>query len=365
MLCNSCSVRLGRTDGNYVQAESCEACLGLSAKFDYYVSIAAEALSGYESSSFWLGAYIPKRIIDSDAKLSSGKTGIRKALEIYVGEALQNATGKVATPEMPDIRIILDTINERVSLDVSSVFFYGRYIKKARGIPQSKWLCKKCRGRGCSNCGFTGRMYPTSVEEEIARPLIEMCSGAGSKLHALGREDIDVRMLGNGRPFAIEIISPKRRFIDLAAASRDIASSGNVEAIGLRPSSDAEALKVDTAVALKRYDALIASDSDVDADSLNRISDMSQIELEQRIPERVSRRRSDLVRIRTVSSIRFYDIKEGKFRMELQAEHGTYIKEFVNGDNGRTRPSLSQLLGISCSVLELDVTGVEFESLPD
>jgi tRNA pseudouridine synthase 10 len=34
----------------------------------------------------------------------------------------------------------------------------------------------------------------------------------GSKiayLHAAGREDIDVRMLGQGRPFIIEFVNPK------------------------------------------------------------------------------------------------------------------------------------------------------------
>ena len=28
------------------------------------------------------------------------------------------------------------------------------------------------------------------------------------KFHSGGREDIDVRMLGNGRPFAIELVDP-------------------------------------------------------------------------------------------------------------------------------------------------------------
>lgn len=29
------------------------------------------------------------------------------------------------------------------------------------------------------------------------------------KFHSGGREDIDVRMLGNGRPFLIELINPE------------------------------------------------------------------------------------------------------------------------------------------------------------
>jgi tRNA pseudouridine synthase 10 len=32
-----------------------------------------------------------------------------------------------------------------------------------------------------------------------------------SKFISSGREDADVRMLGNGRPFVVEILNPKRR----------------------------------------------------------------------------------------------------------------------------------------------------------
>lgn len=51
--------------------------------------------------------------------------------------------------------------------------------------------------------------------------------------------------------------------------------------------------------------------------------------------------------------------------METQA--GTYVKEFVHGDFGRTRPSLSDLLGVKCGevdILELDVEGVDMEWPP-
>ena len=32
------------------------------------------------------------------------------------------------------------------------------------------------------------------------------------KFHTGGREDIDVRMLGNGRPFVLEILDPKKSY---------------------------------------------------------------------------------------------------------------------------------------------------------
>ncbi len=58
-------------------------------------------------------------------------------------------------------------------------------------------------------------MYPESVEELSSKPLLEATQGEEVFFHASGREDIDARMLGSGRPFVIEISKPKKRFIDL------------------------------------------------------------------------------------------------------------------------------------------------------
>lgn len=45
------------------------------------------------------------------------------------------------------------------------------------------------------------------------------------------------------------------------------------------------------------------------------------------------------------------------FKINLKTEAGTYIKEFVHGDFGRTQPNLSAILGdIPIDVLALDVT---------
>ena len=59
-------------------------------------------------------------------------------------------------------------------------------------------------------------------------------------------------------------------------------------------------------------------------------------------------------------------IVNNDFRVETQA--GTYVKEFVNGDFGRTRPSVANLLGFELadgvSILELDVTHVDLSWPP-
>ncbi len=54
--------------------------------------------------------------------------------------------------------------------------------------------------------------------------------------------------------------------------------------------------------------------------------------------------------IRTIESI-----GEMQVRVEVRAEHGTYIKEWVSGDEGRTTPCLGDLLGVGGKCVQLDV----------
>lgn len=52
--------------------------------------------------------------------------------------------------------------------------------------------------------------------------------------------------------------------------------------------------------------------------------------------------------------------------MRIRAEAGTYIKEFVHGDLGRTKPSLGDRWaeGVHAEILALDVLEVDLEWPP-
>jgi hypothetical protein len=43
------------------------------------------------------------------------------------------------------------------------------------------------------------------------------------------------------------------------------------------------------------------------------------------------------------------------FYLNMSTQAGVYIKEFVHGDHGRTRPSVGELLGCRTDILQLDV----------
>jgi hypothetical protein len=86
----------------------------------------------------------------------------------------------------------IEPVNENILLK-------GNYLKYSREIGQTPW----------SHAGV--KICFTSVQEEMSKTLNKIFEAPESILHAGGREDRDVRMLGSGRPFIIEIVNPKKR----------------------------------------------------------------------------------------------------------------------------------------------------------
>ena len=75
----------------------------------------------------------------------------------------------------------------------------------------------------------------------------------------------------------------------------------------------------------------------------------------QRTPTRVAHRRADRVRTRRIVSATVVEGGEGRFTLDIRTEAGTYVKEWVEGDGGRTDPSLAQLVETPLRVEYLDV----------
>ena len=91
---------------------------------------------------------------------------------------------------------------------------------------------------------------------------------------------------------------------------------------------------------------------------VSKISELNGVELNQRTPKRVSHRRADKIRKRKIVEI--YEIKVigDLVEFKLRAQSGTYIKEMVTSDSGRTTPSIAELLDLKCEVEWLDVLDI-------
>ncbi len=75
----------------------------------------------------------------------------------------------------------------------------------------------------------------------------------------------------------------------------------------------------------------------------------------QQTPARVAHRRADKARERWIEITSVERRADLVLHVVMRTEHGTYVKEAVNGEGGATRPSLAELLGVPCRCAELDV----------
>ncbi len=333
-------------DCNPVREADCELCGGIFDNIDRYAEMCLKASEEYEYDSFLVGAVIDDEILDKEKEIMNPLTEpLKSELTRELGKRIQELTNKDVEFSRPDITFIVDTIFERVELEVRSTHIYGRYWKFSRDLLQNRYLCKRCKGMGCEYCR-------SSIEGIIGERMKELSCAEDYRFHGAGREDIDVRMLGNGRPFILELLRPKNRKFDLPEEIR----GSELRASELRFADRKEVAILKSARFPKRYRAEISMEKVKPYQKVNKeIISLKGVNIQQRTPIRVSHSRSDIVRKRRILNIEVCGFQDNKLILEIEAESGTYIKEFVNGDSGRTRPSISELLGVKCKVQNLDV----------
>ncbi|MBN1133911.1 MAG: tRNA pseudouridine(54/55) synthase Pus10, partial [Methanosarcinaceae archaeon] len=216
--------------------EKCWVCGGLFGKLDDFSERAISALGSIEYSTFLVGTKM-SGLLSENEEIIWAESGaihaeqLKSELNREVGKLIAAKTQKEVEFKNPDILVTLDLTKEEVSIQVRSIYIFGRYRKLIRGIPQTRWPCRSCSGKGCEKCNFTGKQYPESVDELIRDSVIKAAQCADTKFHGAGREDIDALMLGSGRPFVVEAVNPLRRSIDLKKLEQDINDSavGKVE----------------------------------------------------------------------------------------------------------------------------------------
>jgi tRNA pseudouridine synthase 10 len=289
---------------------------------------------------------------------------IRMELNREIGKILEERLGKEVNFEQPTITAVIDTAFDVVNLQTSSLFIYGRYKKYGRDIPQTKWFCRVCLGKGCRRCNYTGKMYETSVEEIVAKPFLEKTQGTDDSFHGCGREDIDVRMLGNGRPFVLEIKNPKVRNLDLSGLEKVINTHNKekIEVSNLRPSNKDEMIRLKSAEFRKVYCVVFNGEKPINKEKLKKaVQTLRDRTISQFTPSRVAHRRANAVREKKIYNCNIESVEDTIATLILEAESGTYIKELITGDDGKTRPNISEMIDVPCQVLELDVIEIKGE----
>ncbi|KAJ1490712.1 hypothetical protein T484DRAFT_1934619 [Baffinella frigidus] len=264
-----------------------------------------------------------------------------------------------------------------IKVEREPIFVGGHYCKYSREVSQSPW------NEAHGDIG-------DSVQSLILKELGPHFNAGECKFMGSGREDVDVRMLGEGRPFYIELVDAKTLPSNPhlpppapeAAASRPGATPGEGKERGVYTQIEAainastsliqvnrvravgrsyiQLIKSSGETKRKFYRALVWTSKEVSPARIAEINAMATpFPIDQDTPVRVLHRRSLATRVRHIHSIKCTVVNPRFLLLDLQTEAGTYVKEFVHGDLGRTRPSLGSLLHCDADILQLDVDQVE------
>ncbi len=338
--------------GSEPQIRGCALCgdrLG-----DFLVDVSKRAsgeLSSRGISRFAIGVRVSsdvKRVEEDLIRISGSPYYERLKSEIgrELGKMIESLSGVEADPRDPEAFVIVGFPEGSINIEVRSMLVKVRYRKKWRGIRQS-------RARGKKRFSI----------EEAASGILELVGGSGVILHAAGREDIDARMLGPGRPAIVEVKAPRKRTVDLVDVERALNRFRDLvefEAEGFARRSEVKRYKMGSAASSKIYRALVLVERSVSEKDLEALEKrLRGAEVRQRTPTRTIHRRPDIERIKKIHDIRCTKIAENLIECLVKTSGGLYVKELVSGDKGRTRPSFTELLGAEARCIELDVVSVE------
>uniref|UniRef100_A0A1B0DJ26 tRNA pseudouridine(55) synthase n=1 Tax=Phlebotomus papatasi TaxID=29031 RepID=A0A1B0DJ26_PHLPP len=256
-----------------------------------------------------------------------------------------------------------------VSIVGPTVFFAGRYQKLSRELSQTPWILND------------ERMVLHSVQETIMEQLqkTDFCSTNRTlygkqgqvKFSASGREDVDVRCLGRGRPFVIEVSDCRvsKLYPNWAAQiESQIAKSGTVAVRDLQTVDRGQLVHIKEGEENKRkmYRALCLLEFPADVSVLHKLNIVTEFTVDQLTPIRVLHRRPLIKRPRVIYSVktRLSTDHNRLLVIDIQTQAGTYVKELVHGEFGRTVPSLASIIGQKIDILALDVMDIDIDWPP-
>ncbi|MCW4052629.1 MAG: tRNA pseudouridine(54/55) synthase Pus10 [Candidatus Bathyarchaeota archaeon] len=348
-------------------SQSCSLCKGTFEEVKALAQKVLENLRGFEYKTFLVGVELPLEVAEQEDEFKARFSvthgeSMKNQFSRDIGKQLCKITEKQVDFAKPEVVAILNPFSELIRLQINPLYVSGRYKKLVRGIPQSRWLCGVCSGEGCEKCGGSGRLYEDSIEELIGIPMMDVTEGVDIALHGAGREDVDARMLGSGRPFVLEIKEPRKRFFDLEQLEEKIndEAKGKVKVHKLKFADKDTVREYKKAEkAEKIYRTIVEFGRNVTDEELEKVeTTLSNSKISQQTPTRVLHRRANLVREKYIYEAKTKRMSQNRAEIRIHCQGGLYIKELVTGDDGRTKTSVASILGIKATPLQLDVLSV-------
>ena len=139
-------------------------------------------------------------------------------------------------------------------------------------------------------------------------------------------------------------------------------TKNKIEISNLRFSDKKEIERIKSAKYLKTYHVVIEGEKSLKKEKLKEVAQILQGKtIQQLTPTRVAHRRANKIREKKIYNCRLESVEGALASLFIETDSGTYVKEFISGDEGRTKPNISEMIGIPCKVKELDVIEIKGE----
>ncbi len=366
-------------DDPFEAGEDCWVCENECDRFDWWAEQAASAVRGYEFDTYQVGTKVPPLLEENDELLREdigldpdAGEALKTELNREVGKRIGDLTGAEVEFGRPAVQLTLDLATDEVETHVNSAFIYGRYRKLERDIPQTKWPATTATGPDCGRASLR-RLWRQRLplrRERRATVRARRPRGDGRRGGRVPRRrprGRRRRMLDSGRPFVIEVMEPRKRDVDADELEADINAfaDGKVEVTDLHPATHEMVERVKELDASKTYRMDVEFGDAVDAEALqDALVELDGATIQQETPQRVTHRRADITRTRTVYDAEGELTDDRHAELRIHGEGGLYVKELVSSDEDRTEPSLAGLLDTDAVVTALDVIDVQGEDEP-
>lgn len=312
-------------------------------------ALVSKLSNGYEFKTFQIGVTLPSSYVEREDNIRSrlrikGGNSIKNQILSNLREMFKHSLKKESDYISPDLRInlVIKEDNEFFfNIIPTQVVLACKYLKKKRGIPQ-----KRTRLTDSESHLLEDKYYwneSSSLEEAISKYLMQITSGVKVKFSWIGGEDKESLVLGKGRPFFAEIIMPKRRIITEHSISL---SEGGIELFVL------SALKN-----MPQYPIKFVSLTRVSIVAEKLVSSKQLEVVPSLIGQTIRFRNKKRIISREVHSVRIGKIDGKTFELEIAAEGGLHIKQFVGGKE-YCEPNISSILGLRCECLNFDIIDV-------
>ena len=248
-----------------------------------------------------------------------------------------------------------EMLNIELKVEPEILFIKSHYIKLSRELGQYDYIVKN-------------KIYSrTSIDNEIKNFFTDFFGNSKEDLvlSCGGREDRDVRMLGSGRHFVISVQNYRNTLNPDEGKNIEIGfnkANKDVKILGLESceKKEYEILKKCEEDKIKSYIAVIYIESPLNEEIISKLDNISNLKVMQKTPLRVIHKRVLTERTKLIYKINVTEIINSHFLvLKIMSSSGTYIKELIHGDLGRTFPSLSNILNCKCDIIQLDVVEIK------